>query len=80
MLTALEHQDLPFEELVRDLRPKRQDPSRPPLAQVGFVLGHSADLPSKVFGLEIEPLEVDPGTSTLDLSLFVWELYTVVPK
>ena len=72
MLTALEHQDLPFEELVRDLRPKRQDPSRPPLAQVGFVLGHSADLPSKVFGLEIEPLEVDPGTSTLDLSLFVW--------
>ena len=72
VLAALEHQDLPFEELVRELRPERQDPSRPPLAQVGFIFGHSTKVPSRVFGLEIEPLEVDPGTSTLDLSLFIW--------
>ena len=72
VLAALEHQDFPFEQLVRELRPERQDPSRPPLAQVGFVFGHSTKVPSRVFGLEIEPLEVDPGTSTLDLSLFIW--------
>ncbi len=37
---AMEHQDLPFESIVRELRPKR-DPSRNPLVQDNFTHQHS---------------------------------------
>jgi len=69
---AYDHQDLPFEQLVEDLRPVR-DPSRNPLAQVLFQL-HSErpglgklDLP----GITATPFEFTWTTSRLDLE---WHL------
>jgi amino acid adenylation domain-containing protein len=71
-LSAYEHQDLPYEKLLEELRPPR-DLSRNPLFQVLFVFhnmaGHTPELP----GLIVKPLEIDPGTARFDLTLEFWE-------
>ncbi|MCP4656225.1 MAG: amino acid adenylation domain-containing protein, partial [bacterium] len=67
-LGAYVHQDLPFEELVAELRPQR-DPSRQPFVQVLFVLQNTPGPPLRLPELEVKPLAVDTGTAKIDLAL-----------
>jgi hypothetical protein len=67
-LGAYEHQDLPFEKLVEELRPPR-DPRHNPLFQVNFRVqtgtSRALDLPD----VESEPFDLDLGFSRFDLAL-----------
>jgi amino acid adenylation domain-containing protein len=69
-LEAYEHQDLPFEKLVEELRPER-DPSQHPLVQVMFDLSYEELWMPRLVGLEAEALEVDTETAKFDLSLHI---------
>ncbi len=70
VVEAYDHQDLPFEKLVEELRPERTS-IRTPLFNVMFVLQDphqpSLDLP----GLAVSPLEVHTGTAKFDLAVSV---------
>ena len=74
-LEAYAHQDLPFEQLVRELSPER-DLSHNPLFQVMFTLqnapGHALDLP----GLTISPVETETLMTKFDLTLSLAETET----
>jgi amino acid adenylation domain-containing protein len=68
-LEAYAHQDLPYSALVAELGPERRA-GRVPVAQISFVF----EPPIPPFAptlLKNERLEVTPGTSVYDLSLFV---------
>ncbi|MBF8184514.1 amino acid adenylation domain-containing protein [Nonomuraea sp. K274] len=73
-LGALDHQDLPFERLVEELNPAR-DQGRNPLTQIGFQLlpaghtGRSLDLA----GIEITPLEGHGDAIHFDVELYCWD-------
>ncbi|HEX7733769.1 MAG TPA: condensation domain-containing protein, partial [Ktedonobacteraceae bacterium] len=71
-LQAYAHQDLPFEQLIEALQPRR-DVSHAPVVQVVFVLqnapAQSFDLP----GLRLEPLEVEQTTARFELMLTLLE-------
>jgi amino acid adenylation domain-containing protein len=71
-LGAYDHQDVPFEKLVEDLRPDR-DPGRNPLFQVSFVLQNATRSKLELSGLTLEPLEIHSGTTKFDLSLSILE-------
>jgi amino acid adenylation domain-containing protein len=71
-LGAYNHQDVPFEKLVEDLRPTR-DPSRNPLFQVSFALQNATRTKLELSGLTLSPLEVHSGTTKFDLSLSILE-------
>ncbi len=73
VLEAFDHQDLPFERLVEELRPPR-DLGRSPLFQTMFVFLPRQLQRLQIAGLEIESLSIDYGWSKFDLSLFVTEL------
>ena len=66
-LEAYSHQDLPFEKIVRDLRPEREL-GRNPLFQVMFILQNTPRRPLKLLGLTLEPLEMDTGTTIFDIT------------
>ncbi len=70
-LAAYEHQDIPFEKLVEELKPAR-DTSRPPFFQVLFNFQKVGELPATA-GLRFETLEGETDTSKFDLSLLVLE-------
>ena len=72
MLEAYEHQDLPFEKIVEELKLER-DLSRNPLVQVLFVLQNTPGPTPYLPGLTASPFEVSSGTSRFDLGLFFWE-------
>jgi amino acid adenylation domain-containing protein/non-ribosomal peptide synthase protein (TIGR01720 family) len=67
-LDAFAHQELPFEKLVDALELER-DLSMPVLAQVLLVLHNTPPVRAELAGLELEEIEVDPGTAKLDLML-----------
>ena len=71
-LEALEHQDLPFECLVREIRPER-DQSRNPLFQVNFNHHRSFAKPGSFGGVTLSPIPSrSPGT-IFDLHFFMVE-------
>ena len=71
-LGAYAHQDLPFEQLVDSLRPKR-DLSRAPLFQVMFDL-HNEPMPApQVSGLNVVVQTEHTGTAKFDLTLTLTE-------
>ncbi len=66
---AYAHQEVPFDRLVEDLAPRR-DLSRHPLFQVlfNFIEQPSEQAPA-LAGLQVEPVEFDPGVTKFDLAL-----------
>jgi amino acid adenylation domain-containing protein len=66
------NQDLPFEKLVQELQPER-DQSRNPLFQVMFVLQNATRPFTGMPSLRIEPVEVATTRSPFDLSLLLRE-------
>jgi amino acid adenylation domain-containing protein/non-ribosomal peptide synthase protein (TIGR01720 family) len=84
-LDAYDHQDLPFDRLVEELRPERSLAYQP-LFQVLFVLQNAPRSAVSPSGLVLEALEAQTGTSRFDLVLSmeegaqglaaVWELST----
>jgi amino acid adenylation domain-containing protein/non-ribosomal peptide synthase protein (TIGR01720 family) len=71
-LAAYEHQDLPFEKLVDELHPERNQ-SFSPLFQTMLVLQNTPAANPACGPLRIDPFEVDNGTTKFDLTLFLWE-------
>jgi len=71
-LKALEHKQLPFNELVRILNPERHDNVNP-IFQVMFLYNNRASPAYKALDLSIEDSTVDLGVSKFDLTLFVNE-------
>ncbi|MBY8849372.1 SIMPL domain-containing protein [Saccharothrix sp. MB29] len=72
---ALDHEEIPFADIVADLRPRR-DPARHPLFTVAYThqntTTHAMDLP----GLDVDPPEdggygIVPGTAKFDLTVGV---------
>ncbi|HEU5324107.1 MAG TPA: condensation domain-containing protein, partial [Methylomirabilota bacterium] len=71
-LAAWAHQDVPFERLVRELRPER-DLSHSPLFQVMVILQNAPLEPLELPHLTALPLAADAGTSKFDLRLSLLE-------
>jgi amino acid adenylation domain-containing protein len=70
--SAYAHQDMPFEKLVKELKPDR-DLSYSPLFQVMFALQNLPRVEQQLDDLSIESLRVESGTSMFDLTLFATE-------
>jgi amino acid adenylation domain-containing protein len=71
-LQAYAHQDLPFEKLVEQLRPRR-DSVRSPIVQVMFVM-ENAPLPElRLANLQVSAFPVDSGSAKFELALIVSE-------
>ncbi len=70
-LEALDHQELPFEQLVEELRPARTL-SHAPLVQVSFQL-RAPSMRTEVAGLTLIPVPQQETTAKFDLSLTVEE-------
>src|SRR5207248_3327804 len=71
-LGAYQHQDLPFEKLVEELKPER-DASRTPLFQVMFTVQKAAHRAIDLAGLQFAPLPADVGAAKFDLTMLVTE-------
>ena len=71
-LAAYEHQDLPFEKLVWELQPER-DQSRNPLFQAMFVLQNATKPFQEIDGIRIDPVDIERTRSQFDLALFLRE-------
>jgi amino acid adenylation domain-containing protein len=71
-LEAWTHQDLPFERLVDEIQPER-DQSRPPLVQVLLTLQNQPTPRLDLAGTTAEIAEVHSGTSKFELSLSLTE-------
>jgi hypothetical protein len=69
---ALAHQDVPFDRLVEELRPKRHR-SRTPLFQMLFVMENIPMEALRLPGLTMTPMPSQADTARFDLALFVRE-------
>jgi amino acid adenylation domain-containing protein len=72
-LGAYEHQELPFEQLVEELRPERSL-GHAPLVQVMFVLHNTSPASLTLPGLTSTPVETETGASEFDLTLSLREV------
>jgi amino acid adenylation domain-containing protein len=80
-LAAFENQDYPFEELVEQLKVRR-DVGRNPLFDVMFLLQDidisateiEATIPGQTRGLSLEPFDYETGTSKFDLTVESFEV------
>ncbi|MEU7484722.1 amino acid adenylation domain-containing protein [Streptomyces sp. NPDC042319] len=70
VLSAMEHQDVPFDHLVQLLAPERSTAANP-LVQVAFSLNNSAAPGRRLPGLAMEPHQVTGRSSRYDLVLAV---------
>ncbi|MFY1704939.1 MupA/Atu3671 family FMN-dependent luciferase-like monooxygenase [Micromonospora sp. WMMA1923] len=68
VLGAHDHQDLPFDHLVNELRPAR-DPSRNPLFQVALYLADGGAGQLALGDVRVDQLPVSLGTSRFDLTI-----------
>jgi amino acid adenylation domain-containing protein len=73
VLEASEHEDLPFERVVEELRPERTA-SHNPLAQVALTLQNFADTTLSLPGLEVSPWRLRFRTSKFDLTWLITEV------
>jgi amino acid adenylation domain-containing protein len=71
-LAAYEHQDVPFERLVEELRPERSL-SYSPLFQVMFVLQNTPGTEQKLPGLDLTVLRPETHATKFDLTLALAE-------
>lgn len=69
-LDAFAHAELPFEQLVQELRPDR-DPSRSPLIQVLFNFQSAPVGKIELLGLSWMPFEIDQSASQFDISVTI---------
>ncbi len=69
-LEGYAHQDMPFEQLVERLAPRR-DPSRTPLFQVMFAVKNAQQYPLRLPGLTVTTRELDHGVAKFDLAVSV---------
>ncbi len=67
-LDAFEHEDVPFEKLVEELRPRR-NPAHTPVFQVVLALQNTPMGRQELPGVAFEPLPVTSGTAKFDLML-----------
>jgi amino acid adenylation domain-containing protein len=71
-LDAYTHQDIPFEQLVEELQPKR-NLSHSPLFQVMFSLENTPMNDLELLGLTVTPVELENTIAKFDLSLELTE-------
>lgn len=71
-LEAYAHQDVPFEQLVEELRPQR-NLSYAPLFQVMFSLQNTPPVTPELAGVEVAEIAVRQGMAKFDLTLSVTE-------
>ena len=71
-LDAYAHQELPFEKLVQELKPKR-DPSRNPLVQVMFVLQNTPNEELDLSGMRCSRVQLSTDTAKFDVTLSLSE-------
>ena len=71
-LGAFANQDVPFENLVPEIEPRRTL-NRTPLFQVAFALQNEPRPEVELSGLTLSPIESDSGTSKFDLTLYLRE-------
>ena len=71
--SALVNQDLPFEELIRELRPER-DPSRHPLFQIFFNLLPLRDESASTANVVTTPIKARTEHAKFDLSVYIDDL------
>lgn len=69
---ALEHQEVPFEQVVSHLA-SRRDRSHSPLFQAAFILQNTPDALVAADGLTLTPMAVDNGTAKYDVTLSLVE-------
>ncbi|GAB3144859.1 hypothetical protein GCM10027290_23780 [Micromonospora sonneratiae] len=66
VLTALMHNDVPFEDVVAAVQPRR-DPARNPLFEIMFQVLHTAGTPGTLGGAVVEPLPAIATAAKFDL-------------
>lgn len=72
-LAAYAHQDLPFDELVRELRPERHLTNTVPLFQVLFVLQNTPTSALELPEITLNLINVESKKAKFDLALFLTE-------
>ncbi|MGB3292552.1 MAG: condensation domain-containing protein [Phormidesmis sp.] len=72
VLDAYAHQDLPFNELVKALKPERSR-GQTPFFQVSLVFENAPPPTLKLPNLTLKPLEIEKRVTQNELTLFVWE-------
>lgn len=71
--SAYDHQNLPFEQVVEELKPER-DMSRNPVFQVVFAVQNAPREELALPGLHIEPVPIGGGSTRFDLEVHFWEV------